>query len=243
MRRFCGLELSEADVAAKAEAWLRDEGFDVYREVAPCDGYARADLVGLRGGTTHVVECKTRLSLDVIEQAHGWVGRSEQVSVCVVSRANASDRLPAVVLRTLGVGLLELNPMGGLDYARVRVRIQPRWHRVRRDERHVRAALRPEHKIMGEAGTRNGGYVTPFRLWMRDVAKYVADHRGATVREIVDALPHGYATAKSARECTWSAVERGLCPGVEFDGNGGLRPTPSRDGGAAKGNNEGGSRE
>ena len=229
-RTFNGLELTEADVALKAEAWLRDEGFDIYREVQRADAFSRADLVGLRGGATHVIECKTRLSLDVIEQAHGWTDKSEQVSVCVVSRARGSDRLPTVVLRNLGIGLLELHPMGGLDYAKVRMRVPARWHRVRRDERHVRALLRPEHKRMGEAGTKRGGYVTPFRLWMVAVAEYVAAHPGATVREICDALPHGYATVRSARQCTWDAVARGLCPGVAVNDDGGFYATATNGG-------------
>ncbi len=211
---------TEAQVARAAETWLRLEGFDIYREVS--DGYAgaRADLVGRRGRTVHVVETKTRLSLDLIDQAAAWIGRAEQVSVCVPDRAGTYDRLPIVVLRQLGVGLLEARSLEGA-WANAVVGLPARWHRVRGPDRRGRdpvlSLLRDEQRTQGEAGTNLGGYATPFRRTMHAVAEHVRANPGCTIRDVVAAVEHHYPTEKSARACVARAIVDKLCPGVVWD--------------------------
>lgn len=232
-------EWTEADVARAAERWLASNGWVVYREVSDGYGSARADLVGLQFDATHVVECKTRLSLDLIEQAHGWLKRSEEVSVCVVARTNTYDRLPIVVMKQLGIGLLSVSPDHKPEWAGVRVEAVARWHRVRRDDDHIRARLFPEQRGMGEAGTNRGGYVTPFRLWMRDVAEFVAANPGASVSEVIAGKQHMYSNDKAAKRALNRALFGGWCDGVRIDDERRCWPTASRDGGDAKGGERG----
>lgn len=202
----------EAEVAKAAEAWLLGHGHEVYREVRDGYGGARADLVGLSHGMTHVVECKTRLSLDLIEQAHGWLGRSELVSVCVPEPRHHA-RLSVVVLRQLGVGLLTAR------HGYANVGLYPRWHRLRRNHAHrpVRALLHESQRVMGEAGTKSGGYYTAFRQTMTDAAEYVAAHPGCSVREVMADISHHYASERGARQGLVFALNRGLCSGVRSD--------------------------
>lgn len=208
-------KFTEADVAVAAEKWLASHGYVVYREVR--DGVAgpRADLVGLRGNATHVVECKTRLSMDLIEQAHGWLGASQMVSVAVPA-LKRFERHPTVVLRTLGVGMLSCESLGS-PYASASQSVAPRWHGLAKSKDSVRSILHEAQRVLGTAGTKRGGYYTEFRWTMEGVAEYVALHPGCTIRDVMENVDHHYASDKGARHGLAEALKRGWCPKVKAE--------------------------
>lgn len=207
---------TEADVARPVAVLLADTGFEVYREVRSGYGEARADLVGRRGVATHVVECKTRLSLDLIDQAAAWLGMANLVSVAVPEREDRYARHPSIVLRQLGIGLIVVRHCGH-EYASARQAEAPRWHRLDANRPPVRDALHEAQREMGEAGTNHGGYYTAFRWTMREVATFVAAHPGCSVREAVEGVSHHYSTDASARQGIVFALGKGLIPGVRVE--------------------------
>lgn len=59
-------KFKEADMAAPAIAWLEERGFEVHQEVRLYAGGKRADIVGVSGNTTIVIEMKTTLTFAVV---------------------------------------------------------------------------------------------------------------------------------------------------------------------------------
>lgn len=208
---------SEADVARAVERVMRRDGWAIYREVRAGYGDARADLVGERGGACWVCECKTRLSLDLIDQAHGWVGRAERVCVAVPQAKRYRSR-PTVVLRHFGIGLLSCRHLQS-DYPDATFSLYPRWRRLANGASlgPVRDYLHPEQMVAGEAGTNRGGYHTAFRWTMKECAAFIASHPGATIKEVVEGVEHHYSRDSGARQGIVFAINNGLLKGVRID--------------------------
>lgn len=209
---------SEVDVGKAAVQWLADHGWDVYQEV-PVDGHT-PDIVGLRGSAIGIVECKTSLSLDVLGQAARWSGRVHLTWIAVPrTRGYGEGRhMGHRVCSYLGLGLLEVRTWQRSDGEAVfeaHEELKPRLFRKTTEcAERIRKAIRPEHKHFTPAGSQHAGRWTPFRATCEAVARYLKDHPGACVSEVVRSIDHHYASRTSAQGSIAHWAERGKMPGV-----------------------------
>lgn len=196
---------SESDFAALVVAWLRSQGWGVYEEVE--HRMTRADIVAVKGPLLHVVECKLAFGFPVLQQARRWLGRANLVSVATPATSR-QGKLCEDVCAWLGIGWL-------VDYySDVAERVAPKlW---RRTDPGLHKILRPEHQAYARAGS-NGGYFSAWRATTERLKDLVAQEPGLTMREIVDKLPHHYATAKSARSVLLRDIEIGRITGLRID--------------------------
>lgn len=73
--------MKEVEVAPPVISWLEEQNWDVYQEVNTGLGSNTADIVALRNGLVWVIECKTRMGIEVLAQATRWGAHFR--SVCV----------------------------------------------------------------------------------------------------------------------------------------------------------------
>lgn len=202
--------LSEADLARGAVTELQRQGFETYEEVSM--GYAgqRADIVGVRGPTVAVVECKTTLSLKLMDQLMYWRGRASYIIAAVPwSRVGAATHR---LFTVDGFGLWLVLEEG----REPEEKISPRLHR-HTDQSRIRGKLRPQHRSAeyARAGT-NGRYYTPFRDTCDQLRRVVKAQPGIELRAALTEIRHHYASTKSAVSAIPMAVRQGLIDGVEI---------------------------
>lgn len=188
--------MRETEIGQAVAAWLQEQHWDCYYEVQVYSLGRIADIVAVRGPVVYVIECKTNLSLKVLEQASRW--RAHMRSIAVPRRKRqryrSNDREAAyyIARRCLEIGVLEVskNTMGGEEYFEVHQAVPPKlkrdFHRMAQD---IKRALLPGHKTHTLPGSpSHGGRWTPYKTSMSRVRMFVRKNPGCTFREIGDEL-------------------------------------------------------
>jgi len=202
--------MTEAELAQGVVAWLVADGWDVYPEVQMPAYDNRADIVAVRDNRrwVWVIEVKRGLGFAVLDQASDWQPYAHWTSVAVPSR-----RCGGVATRCLtaeGIGLLEISYIG--TGVHVREWIEPRRNEGRYADR-LLACLTEAHRALGVAGSKDQ-YYTPFRATCDEVRRYVGEHPGCTIRELIDHIKTHYNSTATARSCIAGYVSRGEVRGV-----------------------------
>lgn len=190
----------ETAVAQNAHRLLVDMGFDVYQEV-PLGN--RADLVGVRGKLVCVVECKTSLTIDVIAQAEHWRPYAHYRYVAV-PRSRSNRALAREILLERGIGLIEEE-----------VTTFAPLNRHARPEK-LLAVLRPEHKTYAAAGSQ-GSYWSPWRDSVARIKRMVQQRPGIELKELVQLVPHHWASAASAKSSIARQIACGVISGLRLE--------------------------
>ena len=203
----------ETDVARPIVGWLEDLQWDVYQEVALG---ARADIVALQGPLIWVIEVKTTLTFDVVEQAHNWLDHAHYVSIAV-PWARTHRNMAQRVCRMLGIGMLEIDRPGrGGVHTRVPAKLgRSRVHKLY--AKRLREACRPECKTWGEAGNARSEFFSPFKGTCRAIVEHLTKNGPTPIKDLVKGIEHHYATDASARGSIPRWVMDGKVPGVELD--------------------------
>lgn len=201
-------ERSESDLGARVVAYMRDLGWDVWQEVKAgrWDG-PRVDAVGKLGRLVWAVEIKTSLGFRVVEQAHGWIGHANYVSVAA---PRPSSKFALKVCADYGIGVL----CAGWG-ATVSEALAPKLWRKRSET--LARCLTEERRQIGAAGSAGGEYWTPFRKTCRALCEAVQARPGQTLREIVAAVATHYRTPGTARSSLAKLIERGVVAGVRSE--------------------------
>jgi hypothetical protein len=206
----------ETDVARPIVGWLESMQWDVYQEVL-CGG-PRADIVALQGRLIWVVEVKTTLTLDVIEQAHNWLDHAHYVSIAVPD-ARSHRTMAQRVCRYFGIGMFEVGDIlrSGNN---VQQRVPPKLGRARVHPTlsdRLRSNCRPECKTWGEAGNATSDYYSPFKGTCRAVVEFLEKNGPSSVKTVMSGIEHHYRTESSARASMVVWIAQGKVPGVEID--------------------------
>ncbi|MFA5053199.1 MAG: hypothetical protein WC565_04035 [Parcubacteria group bacterium] len=207
--------MKETELAATLLQFFADEGWETWQEVTLPDG-GRADIVAMQAPVVWIVETKTSLSLEVIEQACARVGYAHLASIAVPEAKSGRSNFHRKVLAMDGIGMFEVGePLKSVyDTPRVREKVRPKLHR--KAVTTWTKSLCEMHKTALAAGSKPGGQWTPFRQTCRDAAGYVKRHPGCTLRELFDNISHHYHTAATARSSFVKRVEDGLVPEIEL---------------------------
>lgn len=202
--------ISEAEMAAAVVAELQRRGFDTYEEVY---SGARCDIVGLNGPVVVAVECKTSLSLQLLDQMLGWKGHASFIIGAVPERGSSGKRAARTLLRHEGFGLWEAR---GRD--RIDVWVKPRM--FRQIDRRLRDACVSENRSGASlpAGSPGGGYFTPFRDTCNELLKIVNAHPdGIMLREALTLLDHHYSSDKVAMSSLPKLIRTGVIKGIRVN--------------------------
>lgn len=235
----------EAELGAAVTAYLRDQRWTVYQEVALDGGIA--DVVATQGQLLAIVELKNAFSLDVIAQARRWLTSAHWTWIAVPrakdgGRPSEGRRLGHRLCDDLGVGVFEVSQIGPMDRRalasseedrqfcsfdaetfhanRVRAVAAPRLQR-RALATAVRAVLRPGHQTYAAAGERHGRHWSPFQQTCAEVRIYLKTHGGeAELATVVREIRHHYHGDPSARSHLARWAEEGAIPGISVDRSG-----------------------
>jgi len=236
-------KLTEERLARAVVEYLRGTGWEVYQEVQVTTGGAVADIVAVRGGLVHIIECKTSLNLDLLAQALHWRYWVHHVSIAVPAPAKQhvgpGRALALSIAESRGVGVLLVHvAWRHWETDRVSETHAPRLIRrpgppqyLLQNIRKLRSALCAEQKDFVPAGTASGRCWTPWQATMRRVSEIVRKQPGIRFKELLDT--HGifhYASRSSARAGLSKWLWEGKVPDVVVRQEGReLRLYPTKD--------------
>jgi hypothetical protein len=205
------LPIDKVSLAKKVIAWLEDLKWDVYQEVSI--GSESADIVGVQGRLTWIIECKTSMTIAVVAQADRWKGFAHYLSVAVPYGRH--HPYWEKVLKDLGIGILWVARGDSYEWkSPVYERIKPKLWRSANLMKELRASLHPMHKTYAEAGNSRSRRWSPFKETCANIRRYVTDHSGATLHELLRDVETHYQTIGTARACIPMWADAGKIEGV-----------------------------
>ena len=204
------MKQSEETLAAKVVAWLEENQYDVYQEVCAGLRTKSADIVvKMPSRLSWAIEVKTSLSLDVIRQAHGWIGKANYVSVAVPAANTEGRRFSEKVLRGYGIGLIEVGKYDSV-YESVHAafnRSAGRW---------LADSLLPEQKVWGKAGNANGDRFSPYARTCLNLLNYVRQRPGCFFKQAIENIDTHYNSITGARSALYHWLKLGKIKGVRL---------------------------
>jgi hypothetical protein len=211
----------ERNVAAPVCDYLRDMGWDVYEEVCAIAG--RADIVGVKGRLVWVIEAKARMCLQLLGQTKRWLPYAHFVSVVVQGQKyghqrNDGDVFADGALEGMGAGKFEykFHPLASWEEC-LREKIKPEFRR-KVDASLILSRLHEKQKTVGLAGSRGGGYYTPFRGTCDALLDYVKHHNGCSLKSAIDSIKHHYRSPGTAVNCMRSYIDKGIVKCIRNEG-------------------------
>lgn len=167
--------IKETDLFPPVKKWLEDKGFKVYSEVSPKRCNARADIVAIQDKITVVVELKTSLNLDLMEQCVAWKHRAHYI-YAAVPKPKEFNQYSLSLLRQEGIGLLpvEFN-YNGVGWCKESALIVPKLHRKISPILYDWLGKHQEQyeKSEVQGGNYGGGYLTPYTLTINKVKDFL----------------------------------------------------------------------
>jgi len=203
--------VTEEVLAEMVVSWLQDQHWVVYQEVS-CAG-AVCDIVAVRGPAVWAIECKLKMGLAVLGQAHQWRFLANYVSVAVPAPKRGYHQFAYRLLHDYGIGRIELTERSDLDGWGLNIR-QSAPTFCRRTSSKLRCSLREEHKTFAKAGNPNSKRFTPFQGTKRDIQRIVKQRKSVPLKELIDELNHHYTTDVSAKQCLTKLIDGGVIEGV-----------------------------
>lgn len=159
--------MKESDLYEPVKSWMEERGFAVYPEVECRTGGGRADIVVTSGSLVGVVEMKQSLTLDLIEQALRWRGFAHYIWIAIPYKKNGYKKFVTMVLKDYGIGVLLVNKYG-------QVLVDKQASFSRQTVPHLKEALTEHHAAANvKGGQSGGGYVTPYKITMDKVRRYL----------------------------------------------------------------------
>ena len=204
----------ETDLAAKVIAHLRGQGWEIYQEVEYRG--RRADIVATLGRFIRIVECKTRYSVALVQQAYDWRGWAHFVDVAYPYTHSRGHEVLDLFCAEHGIGRIEV---GRYSDGAVQDGSGPRLDR-KAIVRFLRGRLCEEHKTFCAAGSPAGGYYSPWQQTCRLVREDVAREPGVELRVLLDRINHHYVSAASARCAMAKWIRAGSVTGVRLETEG-----------------------
>jgi len=210
--------MAETDIAKKIVAHLSLNAWTVYQEVEPQRGGGIADIVAVCGKLVWVVECKTTLSLALLEQAMMWRGHANYISIAVPEskRHSKGDRAAKMFLHHYGIGMFRTR-----EWSESPSQISaPKLSRKRTDT--IINCLTEQHKTYAEAGNDKGMRWTPFKNTCHELRRYVAENPGAFLKQAMDNIKHHYSSDSTARASISQLLHDrpDLIPGIRIEREG-----------------------
>jgi hypothetical protein len=178
--------MKESDLFHPVKKWMEDAGWEVFAEVEAWGG--RADIVGKSHPAYCVVELKTSLTMDLMEQAIRWKRFAHYIYIGIPMRKKMIHPFAMKVLSDNNIGVLQIDRYGSVyDLSNARYN-RPLMRSKYGSTFSWDNFLYEEQKTWINGGSDGGGYVTPYKMTIKRVRIYL--ERVGDWRSINDILDH-----------------------------------------------------
>ena len=210
-------KIKETELAKHVIKYLTDLKWEVYQEVQVHSFGKIADIVAVQNGVVWIIECKTSLSMSVMEQAHTWRGYANFISVAVPSARRGKCREFAYkVLKTFGIGCLEVS---SYLHRPIHNTIPPKLKRNGL-KKYILNSLTEKHKTWAEAGNDAGKRYTPFQDTVSQIYRLLKSKPGLPIKEVIESVQHHYSSDQCARTSISAWIRKGIIKNIKMDRTG-----------------------
>ncbi|WIT25979.1 hypothetical protein [Bacillus phage SPO1L1] len=209
--------MKETDLFEPVKNLLEQWGYEVYSEVLAGQGGRRADIIGYMKPASCVVELKTSLTMELIEQAYRWRNYANYVYIAIPERKKPIPSFVRSILAKEKIGIIEvLSPKyGGQIFAQRAMKASfqrnksMEWQKV----------LKPEHKTWLAGGSNEGGYVTPYKLTMERIKESLYSNKEwVSLTHIVKSCETHYSNPRNGVSQALREFEYPWCESTKIGG-------------------------
>ena len=218
--------MKETDLFEPVKNLLLTSDMELYTEVS-C-GYGRADIVAVKDNLATIVELKTSLSLQLIEQVYERRIMAHYTYAAVPLPKNRYFNGFAVsLLMKAGIGLIGIDCNWG--EASIHTRAKLNRNAGIRQLNYLHEGQRYENNIPG--GSVGGGYWTPYSEMIKQVRRLIERKHPkpvsmAEIIEHVEIVSRHYVQPKSSLFSALTKIEKEWCESVKIDGRTHFRLRP-----------------
>lgn len=169
--------MKETELAEPVIDWLLSQNWNVYQEVQFSRMGGVADICAERHGILWIIETKTAMTIEVLNQASAWAVHFR--SIAVPKAKNGSKRDYAVARDYYGVGVIEVSEHD--VYEKMKPPLYLRHHKT---AQRLQAELTELHKTFAKAGSKSGGHLTPYKMTMMEIRSVVQRNPGCTIEDL-----------------------------------------------------------
>jgi hypothetical protein len=210
-------KIKEVELFKPIKQFFENRDYEVYSEVLFGQGGSRADVVAKQNNIISVIEMKTSLSLDLLEQANRWIHYAHYVYIAVpMPKDRHINEYARKCLIRDGIGLLVV------DFNRNRFyydndEIPMVWNKIdaklcRKIINHWDKYLTEAHKNTLPGGTKGGGYITPYKITIDGVKRCLKLHpEGLSLNELVKRVETHYSNPKQGLYQALTSFETDWC--------------------------------
>lgn len=179
----------ETWLAEKVVDWLVLQKWKVYQEVQFGQGGNVADIVAIQGQVMWAIECKTTMTLAVMEQAHHWLMHYRSIAVPAVRNRDGRGFSYQIAKDYLKIGVLEVDDTGYVEE-----RVNAPFQRCNNDwlKRRYLPWICEEQKTFAKAGSNNKDQYTPYKRTIISVREYIQKNPYCTIKQILDNVETHY---------------------------------------------------
>jgi hypothetical protein len=192
--------MKETELAQKFVEYFSD--FDLYFEAPP----HHVDIVAISGPKYIAIEVKTSLNFKVIEQAvrnQGWF----HLSYIAVPRPK-DGHFQYKICQHFGVGVLTYYPSYSRGY--IQEQVKPRWNKVGDiAKKYCNYQDYMKQSVPGSSGS-DGAIVTPFKMTVENLERYVKRHPGCTLKEALQNIDYHYTSFSGAKSSLYKWMREGV---------------------------------
>lgn len=183
--------MTEVEVGQAVVSHLSECGYEVYQEVPltyfDSIGVKRADIVYVHQSIPKivgVVECKSTLSTQLLDQAYKWTSYAHHIWVAAPCSRRGISPVVMMILEHLGIGLMVVDDDG------IHIRINPKINR-KAYATAIRKSLNDKQKTENVAGMKYGHW-TPFKETCFNLLRFVEKHPGCSLKESIGSIDTHY---------------------------------------------------
>lgn len=177
--------MTEAELAEKVTKMYEKDGYDIYSEVMYKPGSKRADIIATKDNEYIGIEVKKGMNLKLIEQAYYWKDKTHKTYIFLISKIKMND-FGIKLCRDMGIGIYiyrNNTVQMILDSTYCENPELPQLYEQQKDS---------------QAGSKGGGYVTPFSLTKQCLIEYMRKKKDDTLRNAIKEIKHHYSNDNSA---------------------------------------------
>jgi hypothetical protein len=194
--------MKETELAQKFIDFFGKE-FEIYKEV-PAEGFI--DFVAKSGNVTIAVEVKLNLNFDVIEQANKNKFYCSYSYIAVPKPKK--KHFGYEICEMLGIGILLYNETSYhkydgseiIEFLKPKINRKYKWNRLKL-EPYMKESL---------AGAVNDGRITPYKITIKNMIKYIDRHPGCSLKECLNHIDYHWSNISSAKGCVYQWINKGI---------------------------------
>lgn len=201
------IKMTEAELALKFIEHFTNAGQEIYKEVE--HGRGRIDFVSVLAPVRTAVEVKLGANLAVLDQAitNQLYCHYSYVAIPWVRGVYKGSIFMRICMK-FGVGILVYESRHGSE--EIIEYVAPVMHRKVLD-------LKLADYQKDSIASTNGGYMTAYKVTVKNIAEYARRRPGCTLKEAMCAVPHHYSTAACGAASIRRGIERGWIKDFTLD--------------------------